>query len=235
LLLCLLLRSNEIVPTESLIDSIWGERPPRCATGALQNCVSHLRKLLEPRVAATESQVLLTRPPGYLLQVGGHEPDSAQLEGLLDRSRQAFARGRLVHAARLLRIAEGLWRGPALADFCFEEFARSEIARLNELRLLTIAERIDVELALGRHAFLACELKRLVGEHPLNERLRGQLMLALYRCGRQADALVVFREGREALLSNWRSPPAVHSRSSRERSSNKSLSSTNSRGGRSSR
>ena len=93
-----------------------------------------------------------------------------------------------------------MWRGPALADFRFEQFTRSEITRLEELRLLTIAERVEVELALGQHAFLVCELRRLVGEHPFNERFRGQLMLALYRCGRQAEALAVYRETRKLLV-----------------------------------
>jgi DNA-binding SARP family transcriptional activator len=143
--------------------------------------------------------VLLTRPPGYLLRVSREQLDSARLEALLEEGRRAHWQGSLDEAARLLRAAERLWRGPALADFSFEEFARLEIARLEELRLLTIAERVDVELALGRHPILVCELTRLVGEHPFDERLRGQLMLALYRSGRQADALAVYREAYKVL------------------------------------
>jgi DNA-binding SARP family transcriptional activator len=192
LLLCLLLRPNQIVPVDELIHVIWGERPPRCAANALQNCVSHLRKLLHPCAAMT--RLLLTKPPGYLLRVRHEQLDSMRLEALLARSREACAYGALDQAVKLLREAEGLWRGPALADFSFEDFARGEIARLEELRLLTLAERIDVELALGRDAVLVCELRRLVAEHPLHERFRGQLMLALYRSDRQADALAVYRE-----------------------------------------
>ena len=194
ILLFLLLQANQIVAAESLIDGVWGGRPPRCAWNALHNCVSHLRKLLEPEACASGPEVLLTRPPGYLLRVGREQLDSARLETILERGRQAVERNALQRAVQLLRAGEGLWRGPALADFRFEEFARSEIARLEELRLLTIGQRVEVELALGRHAFLVCELTRLVGEHPLNERFRAQLMLALYRCGRQAEALAVYRE-----------------------------------------
>jgi len=177
-----------------------GDRPPRCAGNALHNGVSHLRKLLEPEACASAPEVLLTRPPGYLLQVGCEQLDSAQLENILEQGRQVAVRGALEEAANLLRKGERLWRGPALADFRFEQFARSEIARLEELRLLTIADRVDVELALARHALLVCELTRLVGDHPLNERFRGQLMLALYRCGRQAEALAAYRETRRVLV-----------------------------------
>jgi DNA-binding SARP family transcriptional activator len=200
LLLVLLLRANEIVPAERLIDGIWGEHPPRCGANVLQNCISHLRKRLEPGACASASEVLLTRQPGYLLRVDCQQLDSARLESSLERSGRAAKRGALHQAARLLREGEGLWRGPALADFSLEEFARSEIARLEELRLLTMAERVEVELALGRHAFLVSELTRLVDEHPLNERFRNQLMLALYRSGRQAEALAVYRAGRETLV-----------------------------------
>jgi DNA-binding SARP family transcriptional activator len=195
LLLFLLLQANEIVPAESVIDGVWGDRPPRCAGNALHNGVSHLRKLLEPGACASAPEVLLTRPPGYLLRVGCEQLDSARLETILEHGRQVAERGALEQAANLLRKGERL-RGPALADFRFEQFARSEIARLEELRVLTIADRVEVELAFGRHALLVCELTRLVGDHPFNERFRGQLMLALYRCGRQAEALAAFRETR---------------------------------------
>jgi DNA-binding SARP family transcriptional activator len=198
-LLSLLLHPNEIVPADRLIDSVWGERPPRCVASALQNCISHIRKQLEPSACATASEMLLTRPPGYLLRVDRAQLDSAQLEALLEKSRRARVRGLLEEAARLLRRADGLWRGPPLADFDFDDFARSEIIRLAELRLLTLAERVDVELSLGRHQFLVCELQRLVGDYPFHERFRAQLMLALYRCARQAEALAVYREARVTL------------------------------------
>jgi DNA-binding SARP family transcriptional activator len=223
LLLFLLLQANEIVPAESVIDGVWGDRPPRCAGNALHNGVSHLRKLLQPAARAGAPEVLLTRPPGYLLQVGCEQLDSAQLENILEQGRQMAVRGALEEAANLLRKGERLWRGPALADFRFEQFARSEIARLEELRLLTIADRVDVEVALGRHALLVCELTRLVGDHPLNERFRAQLMLALYRCGRQAEALAAYRETRRVLVEDSGLVLAGRSRFSSERSFAKSL------------
>jgi DNA-binding SARP family transcriptional activator len=158
--------------------------------------VSRLRKALadgddEPRLVA--------RPPGYLLRVRAGELDLERFEGLGRDGRETLQREDPAQAAVLLREAEGLWRGRPLADLEFEPFARFEVQRLEELRLLALEDRIDAELRLSRHGDLCAELATLTSEYPLRERLRGQLMLALYRSGRQADALAVYRQTGEML------------------------------------
>ena len=188
LLAALALRTGEVVPTDRLIEDLWGERPPASATGSLQNTVHALRKLLG-------RDVLVTQPPGYRLALDRGSVDVYRFEALLAAARKADAAER----ARLLAEAEELWRGSALGDLRDEEFARLEAVRLEELRVTAVEERLDAELALGRHAALVGELDQLVGIHPLRERLRAQLMLALYRCGRQAEALEVYRAARLAL------------------------------------
>ncbi len=188
LLAALALRAGEVVSTDRLVADLWGEHAPASATGSLQNTVSALRKLLG-------RHVLVTQAPGYRLAVGRDAVDSHRFEGLLKEAREAEPATR----ARLLGEALELWRGPALADLEEEDFARLAAARLDELRVTAQEERIDAELELGRHAALVGELEQLVTMHPLRERLRGQLMLALYRCGRQAEALEVYRAARLAL------------------------------------
>jgi DNA-binding SARP family transcriptional activator len=188
LLAILLLRADEVVSTDRLLDDLWGEQPPRTASTSLQNFVSQLRKTLGP-------DVLVTRPPGYLLRLRGNELDLRRFERLLAAARDAD----VVTRARLLEEALALWHGAPLAEFAYEPFAQSEIGRLEELRLSALEDRIDADLELERHAELAGELEALVAEHPLRERLRGQLMLALYRSGRQAEALQAYREARRAL------------------------------------
>jgi DNA-binding SARP family transcriptional activator len=176
LLAVLLLQANEVVSTERLIDELWGESPPSTVGKSVQVYVSRLRKQLgEDR--------LITRAPGYLLRVDPSELDVACFERLLAEARRLDPEP----AAERLRKALGLWRGPALADLSYEPFAQSSIARLGELRLVALEQRIEAELAIGRHAELAGELDALVAQHPLRERLRGHLMLALYRSGRQAE------------------------------------------------
>src|SRR5262245_22406686 len=169
----LLTRPNEVVSTDRLIDELWGREPPRTALNTVQYYVSQLRKLLGARR-------IVTRPPGYAIQVERGELDLERFERLLERG-----------DAEALHEALALWRGPALADFAYESFAADEIARLEGLRILALEKRIDADLELGRHAELVGELERLVAQHPLRERLRGQLMLTLYRSGRQAEALAV--------------------------------------------
>ena len=189
LLAVLLLHANDVVPTERLIDELWGEAPPSTVAKSIQVYVSRLRKQLgEGR--------LITRAPGYLLRVDPSELDVARFERLVAEARGADPE----RAGERLRAALGLWRGPALADLSYEPFAQSPIARLGELRLAALEQRIEAELATGRHAELAGELEALVAEHPLRERLRGHLMLALYRSGRQAEALDSFRQARESLV-----------------------------------
>jgi DNA-binding SARP family transcriptional activator len=193
LLAVLLLHANEPVPTEQLIDELWGEAPPDTAAKIIQNNVSQLRKLLRPGMLQTSGR-------GYLLLAGPDELDARMFERLADEGREALARGDPGTASATLREALGLWRGPALADFVYEAFAQGEIARLEDLRISAIEDRLEADLALGRHGDLVGELEALVAQHPLRERLRAHLMLALYRSARQADALDVYRRTRQHLV-----------------------------------
>jgi DNA-binding SARP family transcriptional activator/tetratricopeptide (TPR) repeat protein len=200
LLAILLLHANEVVSADRLIDGLWGASPPGAAGNTLQAHVSQLRKALGGKEDAPPNGRILTQRPGYVIQVHPDELDLARFEHLIDRGRRALAGGELDVAARLLREALRLWRGPALAEFAYEPFAASAIARLEELRLVAVEERIETDLAAGGHGGLVPELEQLTAAHPLRERLRGQLILALYRAGRQADALRVYQETRRALV-----------------------------------
>ena len=188
LLATLLLRPNEVVSSERLIDELWGESPPATAAKAIQVYVSALRKELG-------GDRLVTRTPGYFLRVDPSELDLAAFESLVAEARGSDPE----EASQKLGSALALWRGPALEDLHSEPLARTESARLDELRLAAVEERVDADLALGRHAQLVAELESLVTRHPLRERLRAQLMLALYRSGRQADALAAYQEARKTL------------------------------------
>ena len=199
LLALLLLHANEVVSSDRLIEELWGEEPPQSAATALHGHVSRLRKLLGG-ADGTPEQLLVTRPPGYVLQLQADQLDLHRFERLRDEARAARSRGDLAGASARLRDALSLWRGPPLADLAYERFAQVEGGRLEELRLATVEERVEVDLALGRHADLASELERLVAERPLREGFRTQLMLALYRSGRQAEALQVYQQGRRVLL-----------------------------------
>ena len=176
LLVLLLLRAGEIVSTDRLIDALWGERPPPSALNSVHIYVSQLRKALG-------NGRLETRGHGYLLALEPEQLDLGRFERLLGDGRELLASGDADRAAGALRAALGLWRGPPLSDVAFEPFAQAEIARLDELRLAALEERIEADLALGRHAELVPELEGLVREHPLRERLRAQLMLALFPIG----------------------------------------------------
>jgi DNA-binding SARP family transcriptional activator len=197
----LVLHANEVVPAERLLVELWGEDAPPTAMNALQAAVSRLRRAL-PR------DRLLTRPVGYQFRAAPDEVDVERFERLLAGGREALARGGPEEAAGTLRRALSLWRGPALADFRFDPFAQAEIARLEELRLICVEERVEADLALGAAGELVGELQRLTAEQPLRERLRGQLMLALYRSGRQADALEAYRELRSVLAEELGLEPA---------------------------
>ena len=188
LLAILLLNANELVSSDRLIDQLWGGSPPATASKSIQVYVSRLRKSLgEGRIA--------THPPGYILRASPGELDLARFEQLAAEA----SRGPPASAAGKLREALALWRGPALADLAYESFAQVEVARLEEMRLSVLEQRIDADLALGRHAELIGELEALVARHPLRERLRCQLMLALYRSARQAEALDAYRAARREL------------------------------------
>jgi len=196
----LVLHANQIVSRERLVEVVWGDNPPATAAATLNTYVSHLRSALEPgRAARTQPGLLLTRDPGYLLAVDPERVDALRFERLAGEGRRALAAGDAATAAATLREGLALWRGGALADFVYEPFAQAEGMRLEELRLSTLEQRIDADLALSRHHDLVAELRRLVDEHPLRERLWGQLMLALYRCGRQSEALRAYGELRTVL------------------------------------
>ncbi len=194
LLAILLIHANEPVSADELIDELWGEHPPVSPRKGLQVQVSRLRKAL-----GEGSARLVTHPNGYQLHVESGELDLDRCEHLAHKGREALASGDQRRAAGHLREALAIWRGPALADLGFESFAQGEIARLEELRLAVLEDRIDADLACGRHAELVGELEALVAEHPLGERLRRQLVLALYRGGRQAEALEAYRAARQML------------------------------------
>jgi DNA-binding SARP family transcriptional activator len=180
---------GEVVPSERLITYLWGESPPPTAATSLQNAVSQLRKALGP-------DVVETRAPGYALRAEKGAVDARRFEQLLDEARSAEAERRV----RLVREALQLWRGPPLSDFAYDAFAQNEAARLDELRLSAVEERIEAELELGHSAELVGELENVVRKNPLRERPRGQLMLALYRSGRQAEALQLYQETRRMLV-----------------------------------
>jgi DNA-binding SARP family transcriptional activator len=189
----LLLHAQELVRVEQLVDELWGDAPPATARKMVRNAVSQLRKLLG------SDDVLATRPGGYLLQVDPQQIDIRRFERLVEAARQELASDRPAAAVDLLREAGSLWRGSPLADFPYEPFAQSEISRLEDLRLAATEARIEAELALGRHAELVAELEGFVAQHPLRETLRIQLMLALYRSGRQAEALAAYKDARTYL------------------------------------
>jgi DNA-binding SARP family transcriptional activator len=190
LLAVLLTRANQVVSADRLIDEVWGEQPPGNAANALHYHVSRLRKALGPDAP------IVTRDPGYLIRVGPDELDLLRFERLVEEAQNVEPDG----AARLLREALGLWRGPALADLTETSAARNEIRRLEEVRLSALEQRFEADLALARHAELVGELEAVVCEHPLREQLRAQLMRALYASGRQAEALDVYRETRAMLV-----------------------------------
>jgi DNA-binding SARP family transcriptional activator len=190
LLAYLLLHANRPVSADQLIDEVWGPEPPKTAAASLQNYISRLRK-------AIGSELVVSQAPGYLLRVDPERFDLARFERLVAEARRA-AEPR--ERAEKLRVALSLWRGPALEDLVFESFAQTEIARLEEARLEALEERLDADLALGRAGDLLSELEGLVARYPLRERFRAQLMLALYRAGRQADALAAYQDARRMLL-----------------------------------
>ncbi|HLG09700.1 MAG TPA: BTAD domain-containing putative transcriptional regulator [Gaiellaceae bacterium] len=193
LLALLLLHVREVVSVDRIVDALWGETPPASALNSVHIYVSQLRR-------AIGDGYLETRGQGYMLVLEQDELDLYRFERLFEHGRELLAGGEANDAARTLREALSLWRGPALADVTYASFAQADIARLEELRLAALEERIEADLALGEAAEVIPELEALVRQHPLRERLRGQLMLALYRTGRQADALDVYQDARSTLV-----------------------------------
>jgi len=197
LLAILLLHAGEPVSSDRLIEDLWAARPPATATKVMHTYLSQLRKALG-------NDVIVTRPGGYELRVEPGALDLHRFERLVTEARQSDPPA----AGEKLREALALWRGPPLGEFAFEPWAQGEIGRLEERRLAALQDRIDADLVVGRAAELVSELERLVAEHPLSERLRGQLMLALYRSGRQAEALEAYRAARATLVDELGIEPA---------------------------
>jgi DNA-binding NarL/FixJ family response regulator/DNA-binding SARP family transcriptional activator len=192
----LLLHANEFVSRERLIGELWGESPPPTARKAVNVYVSQLRKAL----SQSGLDPIASANGGYRFEIDADALDAAQAQQLLATARERAGAGDLEASGELLREALALWRGPTLAGLLFESHGRDEVARLDELRLTVLMDRVDCDLALGRHEEVLGELQVLVGEHPLLERLRAQLMLALYRADRQAEALEAYQAARELLV-----------------------------------
>jgi DNA-binding SARP family transcriptional activator len=198
LLAVLLLEANKLVSIDRLIDDLWGEQAPASASHSVQVYVSQLRKAFA-RHGVVGAEVLTTHTSGYLLRVPAEQFDLSRFQRLSEEAARVRANGDLGQAAQLLQEALSLWRGGALSDLLREPFARRAATRLEEIRLAVVERRIEVELLIGRHAELVGEIEQLVAEYPLREGLHGQLMLALYRSGRQAEALEVYRDLRRRL------------------------------------
>lgn len=199
LLAALVEQANRVVSVDRLYEILWGPEPPETAANTLQTYVAHLRKALEPhRQRRHPSRLLVTRGPGYALEVDPDQVDATRFERLAREGQRVLSTAPDA-AATTLRSALDLWQGEPYADFTFEPFAQAHITRLTELRLSALEDRIEADLALGGHSAACGELAQLVGDHPLRERLWGQLMVALYRCGRQAEALAAFASLRDIL------------------------------------
>jgi DNA-binding SARP family transcriptional activator len=210
LLALLLIHANQTLSSERLIDELW-ERPPASAVKTMQVHISRVRRALGQRAGEDGNGVVLTREHGYELRVASDSVDALRFERLVDAARGELAADRVGRAASLLEEALSLWRGPPLAEFAYERFAELEIARLDELRIGALEELVEAKLALGRHTEVVGELESLIAEQPYRERLRAQLMLALYplrSAGRGASGLpgCAAQAGGGAWHRAWRAP-----------------------------
>src|SRR5215831_819489 len=196
-LAALLLRANQVVPIGELAEALWDEEPPATARATVRNYVKRLRRAL----GDVDRLRIATRGDGYLIGVAGGELDLARFEALRDQASQCARAGRWAEASAALHAALALWRGQPLADVPSDVLARRELPRLAEARLQATEDRIDADLHLGRHGDLIAGLQQLAGSEPLRERLHELLMLALYRAGRQADALAAYRQARATLIN----------------------------------
>jgi DNA-binding SARP family transcriptional activator len=213
LLALLLARPYQVVSVEALVRGLWGEHPPATAAKTLQSHVKRLRRALEPaRARGAAGEVLVTRQPGYLLRVGPGTLDAARFEELAAKARRALADGSAEAAGSLLREALALWRGQAFEEFLDGDVAVAESDRLAELRLVAVEDRVEANLRLGRHRELVAELEGLVRDQPLRERLWAQLLVALYRSGRQADALLAYQRARSVLVEELGIDPGTELR-----------------------
>jgi DNA-binding SARP family transcriptional activator len=190
----LLLNAGRAVSLDRLVDELWGQQAPPQALASVQAYVSHLRRLLEPgRAAGDPARVLVNQPPGYRIVVPGDDLDAARFQTLAVQGHALLQAGDPQRAAEALAGALRLWRGPVLADFADAPFVQAERTRLAELRLTALEDRLSADLGIGRHALIVAELEQLTAEHPFRERLQGARMVALYRCGRQAEALQTYQ------------------------------------------
>ena len=212
LLALLLLHANETLSTDRLIDELWGEHPPTTAAKTLQVHISHLRKTLAGETGNGSGDIIVTRDHGYELRLDPEHLDSHQFELLVAEGRSELAQGRPERAVRALERAFSLWGGPPLADVAYEPFAQREVARLADLRTAALEQLVEAQLELGRHEEVVPQLEALISEHPYRERLRAQLMLALYRCDRQADALQAYHDARRILVEQLGIEPGEHLR-----------------------
>ncbi|MBM7809122.1 DNA-binding SARP family transcriptional activator/RecA/RadA recombinase [Geodermatophilus bullaregiensis] len=196
----LLLDAGTVVSLDRLVEELWGPHSPPQALASVQAYVSHLRRLLEPRRApGAPATVIVNQAPGYRLVVGPDDLDATRFETLAREGHDLLQQGEAPRAAETLEAALGLWRGPVLADLADASFVQAERARLEDLRLTALEDRLSADLGTGRHARIVAELERLTGEHPFRERLQGLRMTALYRCGRQAEALQSYQRFRGQL------------------------------------
>jgi DNA-binding SARP family transcriptional activator/tetratricopeptide (TPR) repeat protein len=210
LLAKLMLHPNQVISTDELIDTVWGERPPPTVRQSLQNHVAALRRVVEDAgTPAGQPRTLLTRDPGYLLQVDPDQIDLHRFRHMVQQGRAALEGGQPWTAAELLHGAMALWRGPVLADVVGARVSWPELAGIDELEIGAVETRIEADLVVGRHTELVGELETLIRLHPLREHLHGQMMLALYRSGRQADALGAYRYARRTLVEELGIEPSV--------------------------
>ena len=199
LLVLLALRAGDVVPVGQVVEDLWGEREVRDPANAVQVLVSKLRKTLQPDRSVDDPPLIVTSPVGYSVRLDPDAVDAVRFERLVAEGRSLLAERHPDRAVTVLGEALELWRGPALVDFVDERFAQGDRVRLEELRASAVELRLEAELALGWHDLVATEVEALIAEHPLRERLRAQQMLALYRSGRQADALRAFQTARSVL------------------------------------
>jgi DNA-binding SARP family transcriptional activator len=209
LLAVLLLHANETLSTDALLDELWSQRPPATAAKTVQVHVSRLRKAL---AVDGRTGPIVTRDHGYRLEANPEQIDARRFERLVAEARGDLDAGEPRRAAATLEEARALWHGPPLADLAYEPFAQSETARLADLRVAATELHVEARLALGAHAEVVGELEALIAEHPYRERLRGQLMLALYRSDRQAEALQAYQDARRALVDELGIEPGEHLR-----------------------
>ncbi len=196
----LLVHAGTVVSLDRLVEELWGPQSPPQALASVQAYVSHLRRLLEPqRAPGAPAAVLVNQAPGYRIVVGADDLDAARFEALARTGHDLLQQGPAARAAETLEEALGLWRGPVLADLADASFVQAERTRLDDLRLTALEDRLSADLRIGRHTRVVAELEQLTGEQPFRERLQGLRMIALYRCGRQAEALQSFQQFRVQL------------------------------------